>query len=241
MAEDSGKPMENPQPTRKEQLLEVLVFLFLILPSLALSFFVAGQATGLSFLFLSGSVILRDLSLLCLVLFFVWRNGEHPRAVGLTAGNFWREVNIGIWLFIPLFLVTSALESYLHRAGLSAPPNPLPALIREKGTAEFLLAFFMVVIVALAEETIFRGYLTLRLKSVTSSPAAAVLLSTFIFTMGHGYEGSARVVTIYVIGLVFALVYLWRKSLIAPIVMHFLQDFIGIVLVPLMKQFNIPH
>jgi len=33
-------------------------------------------------------------------------------------------------------------------------------------------------------------------------------------------------------GLVFALVYLWRGSLVAPIVMHFLQDFIGIVLAP---------
>jgi membrane protease YdiL (CAAX protease family) len=35
-------------------------------------------------------------------------------------------------------------------------------------------------------------------------------------------------------GLAFALVYLWRKSLVAPIVMHFLQDFIGIVLLPLL-------
>ena len=34
-------------------------------------------------------------------------------------------------------------------------------------------------------------------------------------------------------GLFFALVYVWRGSLIAPIIMHFLQDFIGIVVLPL--------
>ncbi len=37
-----------------------------------------------------------------------------------------------------------------------------------------------------------------------------------------------------VMGLAFALVYLWRRSLVAPMVMHFLQDFIGIVLLPLL-------
>jgi uncharacterized protein len=35
-------------------------------------------------------------------------------------------------------------------------------------------------------------------------------------------------------GLVFAWVYMRRKSLVAPIVMHFLQDFTGIVLAPLL-------
>jgi membrane protease YdiL (CAAX protease family) len=81
--------------------------------------------------------------------------------------------------------------------------------------------------------SIFRGYLILRLKAITASPAAAALLSDGIFSLGHGYEGSAGVVTVGFMGLVFALVYMWRESLVAPIVMHFLQDFIVIVLLPL--------
>jgi membrane protease YdiL (CAAX protease family) len=59
-----------------------------------------------------------------------------------------------------------------------------------------------------------------------------VLLSSFIFSLGHGYEGTAGLATVGVMGAAFALVYLWRGSLVAPIVMHFLQDFIGIVLLP---------
>ena len=41
-------------------------------------------------------------------------------------------------------------------------------------------------------------------------------------------------VTVGTMGLVFAVIYLWRQSLVAPMVMHFLQDFIGIVLAPLL-------
>jgi membrane protease YdiL (CAAX protease family) len=33
----------------------------------------------------------------------------------------------------------------------------------------------------------------------------------------------------------FALVYRWRGSLIAPMTMHFLQDILGIVLLPLLR------
>jgi membrane protease YdiL (CAAX protease family) len=55
-----------------------------------------------------------------------------------------------------------------------------------------------------------------------------------IFSLGHGYEGTAGVITVGMMGIVFAPVYMWRKSLVAPIVMHFLQDFIGIVLLPLL-------
>jgi membrane protease YdiL (CAAX protease family) len=62
----------------------------------------------------------------------------------------------------------------------------------------------------------------------------AVVLSAVIFSLGHGYEGLAGVVTVGVMGLVFALIYLWRRSLVTPIVMHFLQDFISVVLLPLL-------
>jgi membrane protease YdiL (CAAX protease family) len=101
--------------------------------------------------------------------------------------------------------------------------------------AQLLLSFVLVIIVALAEETIFRGYLILRFKAITSSPVAAALLSAVIFSLGHGYEGSAGVITVGIMGFVFAIIYMWRQSLVAPIVMHFLQDFIGVVLVPLLS------
>jgi membrane protease YdiL (CAAX protease family) len=85
-----------------------------------------------------------------------------------------------------------------------------------------------------AEEIIFRGYLILRFKTLSKSTVAAVVLAAFIFSLGHGYEGSAGVITVGVIGALLGIIYLWRRSLVPTLVMHFLLDFIGIVFVPIM-------
>jgi membrane protease YdiL (CAAX protease family) len=198
---------------------------------MALSFFVVKQG-NLSFILTAASTILRDLGLVSLILFFLWRNGEPGKRIGWTIKNGWKEIMVGLWLFIPLLYGMNLLEQALQAVGLSIPSKPLPSFLAAKGIAEFLLASLLVIIVAAAEEIIFRGYLILRLKAVTGHPAAAVVLSAVIFALGHGYEGSAGVVTVGAMGLIFALVYLWRQSLVAPMVMHFLQDFIGIVLLP---------
>lgn len=220
---------------RKEQVAEVAVFLFLIVPSMALSFFAIKQG-GLSFPLVAISVILRDLALVSLILFFLWRNHEPAAWIGWTLKNSGKEIFVGVLLFIPFSFGTGLLEKGLQAMGLSVPSKPLPSFLTARGTVEFLLAFVLVVIVALAEETIFRGYLILRFKAITSSLIGAALLSAAVFSLGHGYEGSAGVITVGVMGFVFAFVYLWRRSLVAPAVMHFLQDFLGIVLIPLLHK-----
>lgn len=216
-----------------EQLVELSVFLFLIVPSMALSFFAVKQGS-LSFVLVAIATILRDLALVSLIVFFLWRNGEPTDGIGWTFRNVRLDIALAIGVFILLFLGSSLLESALKAAGLSTPSTPLPSFLAGKGAAEFVLASFMIVVVAFAEETIFRGYLILRFKAVTGSLPAAILLSAVVFSLGHGYEGSAGVITVGVMGLLFALVYVWRQSLVAPMAMHFLQDFISIVLVPML-------
>lgn len=218
--------------SRSGQLLEVSVFLFLIVPTMVLSFFVVKQG-NLSFLLVAFTTIIRNLALVSLILFFVWRNGEPVNLIGWTFKNVWKEALLGIGLYIPFFFAIGYFENLLRLAGLSVPATPLPSFMVARGMAEIVLAVVLVVVVALAEETIFRGYLILRLKAITPSPYATALLSAVIFSLGHGYEGSAGIVTVGFMGLIFALIYKWRHSLVAPIVMHFLQDFIGIVLLPL--------
>ena len=116
---------------RKEKLIEVFVFLFLIVPSMVLSFFVIKPGT-LSFVLVSSATILRDLALVSLVLFFLWHNKEHVIDIGWTLKNGRKEVGLGIGLFIPLFFGASVLESTLQKAGLSVPSPPLPALVGKK-------------------------------------------------------------------------------------------------------------
>jgi membrane protease YdiL (CAAX protease family) len=215
----------------KEQQLELAVFLFLIVPSLAYSFVATGSGSGSVTLPSTAiAIILRDLALVALILFFLWHNVEPVKKIGWTIIHGYRDAAIALILFLPLFFLMALLDTYLTGGGFSnvwevAGPSTT-------GLYDPVLAIILVVVVAIAEETIFRGYLMLRLNGVFGSLAAAIILSSVIFAIGHGYEGSAGVITVGVMGLVFALIYAWRKSLVAPIILHFLQDLTVIVLIP---------
>jgi uncharacterized protein len=221
------------RPGRTEQLVEVLVFLFLIVPSMALSFLAVKQG-NMGFAVVAVATILRDLSLVSLILFFLWRNGESVERIGWTRRNLQKEVLLGMLLFVPAFLAATALDQLLVWIGFSSPATPLPSLVPNGSVIEMLLALVLVGVVAVAEETIFRGYLLLRILNLSDRPGVGVVLSALVFSIGHGYEGSAGVITVGALGAVFALVYLWRRSLVAAVVMHFLQDFLAIVLVPVL-------
>jgi membrane protease YdiL (CAAX protease family) len=220
-------------PNWKIQECEVGVFLFLIVPSMMLSLIVTQQGKP-SFPVEAIALIFRDLSLVALVLFFLWRNGEPLTHIGWTGRRLVGEAILGVVCFVPFFLSAALLERFLLHLGLTSPSQSRPSFLTAQGPAEFVLGGFLVAVVALAEETIFRGYLLLRFQALLRNTPVAVLLSSAIFAIGHGYEGSAGVVTVGFMGVVFALLYLWRRSLVAPIVMHFLQDFLGIVLLPLL-------
>ena len=223
-----------PADVRKERLLEVSVFLFLIVPSMLLSFFITRQGMA-SFVLVAVSAIARDLALVSLILFFAWRNSESIDVLGWRFRHSTRDFILGFALYVPMFFVIALLESVLSNVGFSAPRTPGPSFLQFRGQMEVVLAILLVAVVAVSEETIFRGYLFLRLRTVTGSTTSALLLAAMVFALGHGYEGSLGVVTVGAMGLVFNLVYLWTGSLITPMVLHFIQDFIGIVLVHYLK------
>jgi uncharacterized protein len=218
--------------SRKEQAIELGVFLSLIVPSLILSLFAIGQGK-LGFVITALAIIARDLALTGLVLFFIWRNGEPVARIGWTSRKGVKYAALGVLLFPLLFFGAAALESVFLHLGLSAPSKPRPSFLSFQGWIEVPLAVVLVIVVAVAEETIFRGYLILRFVGVGANVRTAALLSSVVFSLGHGYEGSAGLVTVGIMGLVFAVVYLRTGSLVAPMVMHFLQDFISVVVAPL--------
>jgi membrane protease YdiL (CAAX protease family) len=219
----------------REQLFEVLTFCFLIVPGLAFSFS-AGPALKENFLLGVLGVMLSDLALVTLVCFFLWHNREKFRKIGWVSKGYVTEIVLGVALYVPLIYGLSFLENWLKSLGMSFPKGHIPSFLEPVGITQQIVAAVMVLVVAISEETIFRGYLILRFRTITRSPVAAIVIATIIFSIGHGYEGLGGVVIVGIMGAVFAVVYLWRKSLIAPIVMHFMQDFIAIVLLPFMAN-----
>jgi uncharacterized protein len=225
---DRGSPGKSARLSKRVALIEVCVFLFLIIPSMALSFFVV-EPGRLDFSVVAGATIIQQLALLSLVIFFIWRNGEPLESIGLTARDVRQEIITGVWLFFPLVIGASLLEFFLRKIGLSAPEGPALQLVPQ-GIMQYLLAFSFLFVVAVSEEVIFRGYLVLRFSFLTGKTKLAALLSAAIFAIGHGYQGSVGVITVGAMGLAFVAVYLWRGSLTAPIVMHFLVNFTAIFL-----------
>lgn len=217
-------------PARRVQLVELLVFLLILLPSMVLPA-LGMRPEELRFPLVAAAVIVHNIALVSLVAYFLWRNGEGLRAVGWRAARPVREAFVGAALFVPFFLAVALLERLLRAAGLTAPAAP-PEYLLPQTAPEQLLALVLIVAVAVGEETIFRGYLIRRFDAVSRSRAIAVVLSTIIFALGHGYQGSLGIVAVGLIGVGFALIYFWRGSLIAPMVMHFLQDFMGLLVAP---------
>lgn len=231
---DHDIPIHNEKgPDLKVQVVELSVFVFLFLPSVVLSFFETG-ADYQNFIFSSTAIIFQNLALVGLILFFLWRNGESYRLIGWNRIGWGKEFGLGLLLFPPFALVTGLFEELFLALGLSSPEEALPSFLAAQGPWEMLLALILITVVALGEETIYRGYLILRLKTLLGSGWAAALISSGIFSLGHAYEGSAGIATVAVMGLAFAGIYIWRGSIIAPVVMHFIQNFIGIILLPML-------
>ena len=222
------------EPSREEQALELLVFLFLFLPSIVLSFFFTTGVAEATFVLVAISTILRDLALVALIFFFLWRNEEPAPRIGWTTRSLSRNALLGVVLFPFVFLGAALLAALLQSLGLSGLEPSARSFLVPTGTAELALAALLVAIVAVSEETIFRGYLIARFEGVFRSTASAVVLSSIVFAIGHGYEGAAGIVTVGVMGLVFALLFVWTRSLVAPTIIHFLNDFVAIVLLPLL-------
>ena len=215
--------------SRRQLSVELAVFLLLIVPSLVLSFAASGERNG-SFPLAAVATILRDLGLLALVLLLLARAGEPLAAIGWVRLRAGREAWLGLALSIPLLVGVQVVQALLRAAGLSGPPTTAPSVTPAHGLGDVVLAIVLVVVVAIAEETIFRGYLILRFAEALRSRAWAVVASSVVFAIGHGYEGGAAVLTVGLTGVVFAIVYLWRRSLVAPVVMHFVLDLVAIVL-----------
>ena len=215
--------------SRFRQLIEMLVLLALIVPSSVLASSTY-QQEHITFQLVAWATLARDLALVLLILFFAWRNRESLSLIG------WRfrgmEFVWGLLLFLPFLFLTIGVEAMFHLMGLGGPPRTIPSFLIPRTASDIALAVVLVIIVAIAEETIFRGYLLLRLRNLGASIAVALIISSTIFALGHGYEGASGMATVGVMGFLFGLIYLWRGSLIAPIVMHFLQDFIGLIITP---------
>ncbi len=89
------------------------------------------------------------------------------------------------------------------------------------------LVILAVFVAPVVEEVFFRGFLYNSLRSVFA-PSLAACLQALLFSLGHLYEPLGVVAT-FVIGLLLAAIYEWRKTLLTGIFVHGMFNGIGML------------
>jgi len=90
-----------------------------------------------------------------------------------------------------------------------------------------------IVIVAAAEELLYRAYAIESLSAITGSFGIAGTLSLLAFAAAHvPFWGWGPALTTLVPGAVATLVYIWRRDIVALIIAHIAADLYGIVIAP---------
>jgi membrane protease YdiL (CAAX protease family) len=92
----------------------------------------------------------------------------------------------------------------------------------------FWYRFLLVLRASVVEEILFRGYLIEKIRQLTGSTALAVIVSVAVFTYAHlsGW-GIVHLIPVCAGGILFALLYVWRRDLPCNMIGHFIVDGMG--------------
>lgn len=156
-----------------------------------------------------------------LVVFFLRAGGESPRSLLLGRRPIGDEALAGL----PLALVALALAAVVLTALHAFAPwlrtyesNPLQDLI---ATPRDAALFAIVVVVAGGvREEIQRAFLLSRFERSLGGPAVGVVVTSVAFGAGHVVQGADAAVATGLLGAFWSVVYLRRRSVVAPVVSH---------------------
>jgi membrane protease YdiL (CAAX protease family) len=160
--------------------------------------------------------------LIFLVVFLVLRKGkESLSAVGFSKFNL-ANLGIGLGFLLVANIILLGLSQILQFFHLTVPKEVAFILPRTK--TERLFWVILSVTAGICEETGFRGYVLTKLNLFLNNWYLTVVISSLCFGLGHFYQGVGGVILTGTYGLLFCLLFIWRKSLIPGIFAHFLQD-----------------
>jgi membrane protease YdiL (CAAX protease family) len=169
-------------------------------------------------------------ALIGLVLLFLYAHGERPRDVLLGRRPAAPEIALGV----PLILVALALGGSILIATRYVAPwlrtvehNPLQELLRSPREA-WLFAFVVFVAGGLREE-IQRAFLLHRFDVWLGGGTVGVVITSLAFGAGHLLQGADAAIATGILGAFWGVLYLLRRSCVAPLVSHAGFDLMQIV------------
>lgn len=175
----------------------------------------------LSVPYVVGLSLVDAVALVALVLLFLRAHGERPRDVLLGRRRIGREIVVGLPMTLTAFgiaigvlLAVRQFAPSLHTVEL----NPLQDLMRSPRDA-WLFALVVVVAGGVREE-IQRAFLIHRFDVWLGGGVTGVVVTSVAFGAGHWIQGADAAIATGLLGAFWGVVYLRRRSCIAPMVSH---------------------
>jgi membrane protease YdiL (CAAX protease family) len=162
--------------------------------------------------------------------YYVWafasKNGTTLREL---VGGRWAgvgDVLRDVAIAVPFWVVWELTAVFVHR--LLGPNTAKSVDVLLPRTAGEILAWIAVCLTAgFCEEAVFRGYFQPQVRVLTGSASVAVAAQAILFGIAHGYQGFQNVVVITVLGALYGLLALWRRSTRPGMLAHAWSDVYG--------------
>jgi membrane protease YdiL (CAAX protease family) len=150
------------------------------------------------------------------------RHGQSVASLWMGPRPVLREVAVGLVLVLPVFVMVVVLLNGLRVVAPSlhnVAVNPLEQLAMG-GPLEAALFAVVVILAGGLREELVRAFLLQRFEQHLGGAAVGVVVISLAFGLGHYDQGWDAVIVTGVLGAFWAIVYLRRRSSIAPAVSH---------------------
>jgi len=189
---------------------------------LAGTFAAFGYSGDLESLGFVTTLLLADTALLLgLIWIFLRAQGESPRDLFIGTAPIAREVRAGLPMTFAAFAIAAAaivairtLAPWLH----TVEKNPLPDLIQSP--LDGVLFALVAVVAGGIREELQRAFLLTRFERALGGRTVGVIVTSVAFGAGHYIQGDDAAIATGLLGAFWAVVYLRRRSSVAPIVSH---------------------
>jgi len=176
-------------------------------------------------------------ALACILL--VWLGGRRISSIGLTTRDLPLNLGIGVaslfgtWFMLMMF---GGFIAMLFPSVLQEQSPAQQAIEANFPRLSLQQMFVLCLCIAFYEEIIFRGFLLTRLHALVRRSWLAVLIGAVAFGSLHCYEGALAVGVVTFLGLVMGTLFVWRKSLVAPIILHLFHNLSMFMLLDLVSK-----
>ena len=159
--------------------------------------------------------------LIGLIFFFLISHGERPRDVFLGSRPVAGEIRLGLPMTLVVFVIAIAViggvqlvAPFLHNVA----QNPLQDMLRRPRDAG--LFAIVVVVAGGVREEIQRAFIVHRFDEWLGGAYVGVVVWSIAFGFGHVLQGYDVALATAVMGAFWAIVYVRRRSIVAPLVSH---------------------